>query len=510
MIHAPLLHSFGMTPNYQTLRLPLSRAGNTLAFGRAAGAQPQGAASGEPLAWPPLGVGQPFESASGAKVSVHRFVSPAGYPLTVYTLSNGHRVMVEQRPSDYIGVRTFVNSGSVVEDAVKSSPFYANSGLPAGLAHLDEHLHLTSTQNYPQKNGMAEALNRLGSRSNASTSDERIQHELFFNREDATQALRLHAESLLRPLLNAEEINQEKKNVWNENSFRLGEVPYKLNDRFCDLMFDRPGKQTIGTLQTLRDTTPDDIRRFREQAYMPSHMLTVVTGNVDPQQVYNTLAPEFLSNPIPNRFGRDAALQLALKPNEVRVATVTDPRISTGMVHLGFPAPPSNNYQDRMAMEFLTQILSLGPLSVLGQSLVNQKGLASRVHSSYQPLKQTGVCKFMLDTPLGKEREAASEVLNQLAKVAQGGISDEQVAKTRQVLVQNFRSRLESTEDATHWIGSEALGQTLPYALHYEQIANLVTAQDLQEVARRYLNPSRYALVYGLPGIPQTPAGGSV
>src|SRR6185312_16203049 len=50
---------------------------------------------------------------------VQQFVSPGGYPLTVYTLSNGHRLMVEQRPSDYIGVRTFVDSGSVVEDAVK-------------------------------------------------------------------------------------------------------------------------------------------------------------------------------------------------------------------------------------------------------------------------------------------------------------------------------------------------------------------------------------------------------
>jgi zinc protease len=463
-----------------------------------------------PFSMLPVKAGVPGAPAYGCTASVQRFTSPAGYPLTLYTLSNGHRLMVEQRPSNFIGVRTFVNSGSVVEDSVKPSPLYTNSGLPAGVAHLDEHLHLTSTQNYPKENGIVKAMTDIGSRSNASTSDERIQHELFFNREDTTQALRLHAESLLRPLLKSEDIKQEKNNVWNENSYRMGEVPYKLYDRFNELMFDRPGRQSIGTLQTLQNTTSDDIRRFREQAYSPNHMVTVVAGNVDPQQVYNTLAPEFLSNPIPNRPERETAMQLALKPNEVRVATVTDPRINTGVVHLGFPAPPASNYRDRMAMEFLGYILAGNNMSVLDQSLVDQKGLATNVSVNYQSLKQAGVCKFVLSTPLGKEREAASEVLNQVATLARDGVSEAQVAKTRQVLVQNFRNQLEDTEDSTYSIGSEALRRTLPYALHYEQIANLINAKDLQEVARRYLNPNRYALVYGLPGLPQAQAGGTV
>lgn len=502
-----MIRSLLMTPGYQPARIP-QQAGNAPAFGRAEVIQPQGTGGDSP-SLPAAGAGLLATHVSGNAQPVQRFVSSSGYPLTVYTLSNGHRLLIEQRPTDYIGVRTFVSSGSGMENAVKPSPMYANTGLPAGLAHLDEHLHLTSTQNYPKKNGMAEAMNLLGCRSNASTEDERIQHELFFNREDTTRALKLHAESLLRPLLNPEEINQEKTTVWNENSFRLGEVSYQLTDRFYDLMFDRPFRQTIGTLQTLRDTTPEDIRRFRELSYTPNQMLTVVTGNVDPQQVYSTLAPEFLSNPNPNRPERDTTLKLALKPNEVRVATVTDPRISTGVVHMGFPAPPASNYRDRMAMEFLARMLAGGRLSMLEQSLVSQKELATNVSANYQPLKQTGVCKFMLGTPLGKEQEAASEVLNQLAKIARGGVTDEQVAKTRQLLVQSYRSQTETTENSTRLLGSAALANTLPYALHYEQIANLITAQDLQEVAQKYLNPNRYALVYGLPALPNSPPGGA-
>lgn len=446
---------------------------------------------------------------NGVKQPVQTYRSPNGNPLTLFTLSNGHRILVEQRPSDCIGIRTFVDTGSVIEDAVKPSPLYNNIGLPSGITHLDEHLHLTSTQSLPQKNGIAEALSQLGTHSNATTDDEMVQHELFFNREDLEQSLRLHADSVLRPLLNPAEINQEKDNVWNENSFRLGEVPYKLQDKFNELMFDRPGKQTIGTYQNLMGTTPEDIRRFRNQAYVPGNLLTIVTGNVNPQQVYNILAPEFLSNPVRQVPAGNTALHLALKPNEVRVATVTDPRISTGIVHFGFPAPPLTNYRDRMAMEFLTQMLAGSSLSVLDKDLIDEKKLASQIGAYYAPCKETGVCKIMLDTPLGKEREAASELLTRVASFANHPIPPDEVEKTRQLLLQRFRSRLDTTEEASHFMGSEALNNALPYLLHYEQLANLVTPQDLQEAALKYFAPkpigqnygvpNRYALVYGLP-----------
>jgi zinc protease len=481
---------------YQNFMPPLSQmAGSALKTSVAGGAN----GPSQTVQASPSGQAQTIGPATPLLLT-QTFTSPSGYPLTLFTLPNGHRLMVEERPSDFIGVRTFVNSGSAVENGIKPSPLYPQSGLPSGIAHLDEHAHFLATQHFPQKNAITAALSQMGAQWNASTGEEQIQHELFFNREDLDKALRLHAESVLRPLYNASDIQQEKDAVINENLMRMGEVPYKMIDRFYELMFDRPFRQGLGALQDVQRTAPPDLQRFHNLAYAPTNLFTVVTGNVNPQQILTILAPDFLNNPSRNGFPNNAQLRLALKPGEKRVATVVDPRITNSRVHLGFPAPPVNNFRERMAMEFLAEILGGSRLSVLNQALVDRSGLATRVQVEAITLKQAGFCKFNVDTPVGKEREAASALLGQLALFQEGLVSQEQLAQTRQALIQRFRESFEQSRNASQRFGEEALNNTLPYLLNYEQIASLITPEDLRKVAQTYLNPNTYALVYGLPG----------
>ena len=438
------------------------------------------------------------------------FISPAGYPLTLFVLPNGHRLMVEQRPSDYMGVRTFVGTGSIVENPVISSPLYGQTGLPSGIAHLDEHAHFLTTRNYPVKNSLINAINQLGTYCNASTDSEYIQHKLFFNREQLPEALRMHAESVLRPIYNADDLLQEKDNVKNEFAFRLGEVNGQLADKFEELMFDRPDRQTIGTLRDVENTTPEDLRRFRQLAYAPPNLLTIVTGNVSPQEVLQSLGPELLSNPVQPSFANNAHVRLALKPGEVRTSTVTDPRLNAGYVHLGFPAPAFSNYRERMALELLGRLMMGNEQWNIGKTLVDEQRVATNFNFRYVPLRQTGSCKFILETPLGKEQEAATALLKQLQTLQHNWISEEQLAQVRQKVIQANRDIFDQTDASSFILGNEAVNNSLPYMLEFEKIANLITPEDIRQVALKYFDPNRYVVVYGRPPMSaQTPTGGS-
>lgn len=265
--------------------------------------------------------------------------SPSGYPLIRYTLPNGHRLFVEQRPTDVIGVRTFVNAGSMLENATRPSPLYANTGLPSGIAHLDEHCHFLATENFPVKNSLNDTLDAMGISNNASTSHETIQHQFFFNREDLVKSLKLHAESILRPIYNPTDVNQEKNNVLNEAALRMRLPHYKLYDKLQELMFDRPFTQTLGSQQDVLRTTPQDFQTFRNLAYAPTNLVTVVSGNVNPDDVLNVLAPEFGSNPPRYSPAAGMALKMALQPGQVRSGIVVDPQFSSSRLFIGFPAP---------------------------------------------------------------------------------------------------------------------------------------------------------------------------
>lgn len=437
------------------------------------------------------------------------FTSPAGYPLTRYTLPNGHRIFIEQRPSDFVGVRTLVNSGSIIENPVKPSALYPQTGLPSGIAHLDEHDHFLQTQNYPEKNSLTSAMNQLGASWNASTSSEIIQHELFFNREDLSQALKLHAESVLRPLYTAQDLPQEKANVLNEAALRSRTPEIKLFNKVYELMFDRlASQQVLGTPEDIKATTPEQLQQFHNLAYAPTNLVTVVSGNVKPEDVLATLAPDFGNNPPRNTQLGVSAMQNALHPNEIRSATMQDPQLTNSQVFLAFPAPAVNNYKDRMALSFLNELLSGGETNLLNHNLVNEKNLASSVDTFRETQKQASVFGIHLETRPGQEQNATTAALEQVAGVAQGWIPEEKFANIRQNIIHRFETAQESTRATTMQLGEAELNNTLPYYLHYAQIANLITPEDVRSVAERYVNPKSYAVVYGLPAAPPSAGKG--
>ena len=476
----------GAAPNWVSNQVPLLSAGSEATNAVVNAFLPPGAAASTP----PL--------------ITQTFTSPSGYPLTLFTLPNGHRLMVEQRPTDFIAVRTFVNAGSAMENAIVPSPLYTDSGLPSGIAHLDEHAHFLATQNFPQKNTWLGAASQLGLRWNASTSDEMIQHELFFNREDLPAALKMHVESVLRPYYNATDLQQEKNNVLNEFMHGMVKPSPKMVDQLHSIMFDRPDRQTLGSPVDILRTTPADMQRFHNTAYVPTNLVTIVTGNVNPQEILNQMTPDLLSNPaqLPVQAGlspANTALRLALKPGEVKVSTVTDPQLNQEIVSMGFPAPLLGNTRERMAMEFLSRIFGNSAESVMKKTLVDQTGLATSASMAYEPLKQAGLVTLELETPLGKSQQAASALLNQVAAFPKQLVSDELLNQTRQILIQNFKEEMSHSEIASKVMGESAVTNTLPYVLHFEQLANQITVEDLRAVAQKYLTPNRYALVYGLP-----------
>jgi predicted Zn-dependent peptidase len=443
--------------------------------------------------------------------STQQGLSPAGYPLTIYTLQNGHRILVERRGGGIVGVRTFVNAGSVWEDAVKPGPPYRDLGLPSGIAHLDEHCHFLTTRHFPTKNAWAQTVARYGANANASTDNEVIQHELFFNREDAPTLLALHAESLLHPVYNAGDIPQEKAAVLNEVALRSRQPDFQLESKLDELLFNRPATQTGGRPADVATTGAEQLRLFYRMAYTPDRMVTVVSGDVDPASALAILGPAFGNNPNRADLPVNPALAMVLKPGERRSAVIHNVEWSNSKVMLGFPAPASNHFRDRIAMEFLTEALDGGLLSPLPLRLIVQSRLAFREAMGYEPLNRTGVTRIRLDCAPGRERDVLAATLGVLSDIGAHPPDARTVEGIRDRLVTRFRQGQDTVAEVTGRLGGETLSDTLPYYLYYEQLAKTVTGEDIARVARTYLNPQCYAVVFGLPagsgGV--KPAGGA-
>jgi len=425
-----------------------------------------------------------------------------GYDVDHYVLKNGHQVLIEKRKDNLVSLRTYAMVGSSNEDAVYKSTLYQNKGFKSGIAHLDEHCHFLSTKNYPEKNEWVERIEAYGVSLNASTSDEEVQHELHFNREDLPSMLQLHAEQVLHPHYDDTFIEQEKKNVLNEASERLESSTLRLMDKGFELMFDRPiSYQTLGNREDVQATTAKDLQKFFDTYYTPTNMLTVLSGNITPTDVLPLMNKEFGHQPAKPAPLNNVGLKWAMKPDEIREQTYTDPKLSgLSMVMLGFEGPKRANRKERAVQEILETYLTGGDLSPLNRHLVDEKHLAMDVSMMTSPQKKSGISMFMMHSFEGHESQAANALMDELELLSTEPIDAKKLKEAKQTLIHNHKMALRYSEHSSEVLGSEGLTGTLDYVSDYGKYVNAVTQQDIKDYANKYMDGSSYALVYALPG----------
>jgi predicted Zn-dependent peptidase len=424
-----------------------------------------------------------------------------GNSVSHYRLANGHEVYFEKRKDDLASLRTFIRMGSSDENAVFKSPLYKDTGYGSGIAHLDEHCHFLTTQNFPNKNEWVSQIENYGVALNASTSDETVQHELHFNREDLPTMLQLHAEQVLHPKYEEAYIDQERKNVLNEASERLESSTLRLMDKGFELMFDRPiSYQTLGNRDDINSTTAADLKRFFDATYTPQNMVTVLSANVNPESVLPFINKEFghSKNTAPLN---PSGLEWALQPGEIREQTYTDPKLSgLSLVMLGFRATDNHNPKERAVQEVIENYLTAGDLAPLNRHLVAEKHLAMDVSMVRSNEKKTGLSMFVMHSFEGREQEAANALMHEIEALSQTPISPDRLAKAKTMLIHEQKMSLRYSDDSSYNIGYEALNGSPDYLSRYDQYINHVTTEDIQAYAKKYMNGDSYALVYALPG----------
>jgi zinc protease len=427
---------------------------------------------------------------------------PNGNQVEHYVLKNGHQVYFERRHDNLVSLRTFIRTGSTNENSVYKSPQYQETGFQSGIAHLDEHCHFLTTKNFPTKNEWVENIEAYGVSLNASTSDEEVQHELHFNREDLPSMLQLHAEQVLHPMYEDVNIEQERKNVLNEASERLESSSLRAMDKAFELMLDRPvSYQTLGTRTDVLDTHATDLKRFFDTFYTPTNMITVLSGNVNPADVLPLINKEFghqVARPAPIN---DAGLRWSMKPNEIREQTYVDPKLSgLSLVLLGFEGPSKGDKKGRATQEILEAYLTGGELAPLNRHLVDEDHLAMDVSMMSSVQKNTGMSLIMMHSFEGHEQKAANALMKELSQLGSISIDDEKLKDVKKTLIHQHKMSLQHGEDSSYAIGTEALTHSVDYLARYEQYINSITPEEIQAYAQKYFNGKSYALVYALPG----------
>ena len=153
---------------------------------------------------------------------------------------------------------------------------------PAGIAHFVEHTLFRGTK---RKSAavISSYLDRLGGELNAYTTKEEIVLHATVLKEDLWKAVRLLFELSTEATFPDREIETERGVVLDEIISYKDNPAEDVYDRFEGLLFEgHPlGTPILGTTASVKKITPEMLRRFVAEKFVPGRMVLSIVADID-------------------------------------------------------------------------------------------------------------------------------------------------------------------------------------------------------------------------------------
>ena len=402
-----------------------------------------------------------------------------------YKLSNGQRIVIVPKEGPTV-IKTYVNTGSMNEpDRVR------------GISHYIEHNLFNGSQGLEEVD-FFKTVDKMGASTNASTGLAETNFYIssnLLNEGDLENEIKIHASMLENPFFKQEKLDKEKGIVNSEINMIVSRPEnigvnktlknlYNINSSSADLIG--------GTTNNITNLTREDVVDYYNKNYYPANMVTVITGDVQPEDTMKLVSKYFSSERKPPQ----ATVHEQLKPIEktLREDIISDKATATD-IFLGFNGPENNNNRDKIYLEALARLLT--------------ESAASRINSKLKPLNTSASIELekistkpadgeailvSAETTENNSEQVLKNIFEQIHGVRTNPPTDEEMQIIKKSMRKNFGESFEYSFAVNDRIGKTMLSNNMDILNNYEQIVNSMTAQDLVNTAQKYLDLNKTAL----------------
>jgi predicted Zn-dependent peptidase len=365
----------------------------------------------------------------------------------------------------------------------------------AGTSHFLEHLLFKGTETRHAAE-IAEAVESCGGDMNAFTGQEVTAYYVRVPDRFLALALDILSDIVWSPALRTDEVESERQVILEEIRMRDDTPDDLVHDVFAGALFARHplGREIAGSQGSISAVTRDQIATYHADHYQPSNVVVAVAGNVDHDEVVARVAGAQPTDGRP-RPHRDGGADIADADRFARV----DRPLEQSHVVLGARALRRDD-PDRFALAVVDQVLGGGMSSRLFQEVREKRGLAYSVFSYRSAFEETGSLAVYCATAPERVDETLDVVRAELDRlVADGGITDRELAGAKGHLTGSLALSLESSSSRMHRIGrSELTMGEIPSLDWVVEQVEAVTEADVARVIERVLGDgSRTLAVVG-------------
>ncbi|HET9613236.1 MAG TPA: pitrilysin family protein [Candidatus Limnocylindrales bacterium] len=386
-------------------------------------------------------------------------------------LPAGPRVISARLPgARSVSIAAYVLAGSRVETAGE-----------AGVAHFMEHITFKGTRRFPSTRALSEAIEGVGGSVNAATDRESTVYWVRVPRREATRAMEVLGELIVRPTLDDAEIDGERAVIVEEIRSYLDDPAEYAQILFQQAMFGDGalGREICGDEDGIRALPADTIRGFWRTMYRPANTVVAIAGDID-----HAASVELASKAFGTGNGAVPGFAPApVLPAGERALLRSRRDASQAQLIVGVPAL-RRDHPDAWILAVLNAVLGDGMSSRLFLSVREAQGLAYDVSSGLVDYADAGSLEISAGVDPERLPAALDAVLVELSRLRDEVVPEDELAKTKAYLGGGLELRMDETRHLASWIGGqEALHDrvlTLDEAL--AEVEN-VTAADVQRLA---------------------------
>lgn len=405
---------------------------------------------------------------------------------TVYTLDNGQTVIIKEvKTNPIVTMDTWIKTGSINETDANN-----------GVAHFLEHLFFKGSKNHAPGE-FDKLLETKGAITNAATSKDFTHYYITIPSKYFDEALELHADMLMNPLIPRKELEKERKVVLEEICKDENSPDHVVYDNLVSMLYtDHPYKRkVIGTKEIIETIPRDEILNYYNTWYSPSNMVTVIVGDVNAEDVLSKVKQNFNGNP-----------QKAPKPVYPKEKQLTEQAkkivylpAQSGYMLIGFRGT-TISAPDSYALDVLATILGEGRSSIFYQEIKDKLQLAYSISASNAGFKDDGIFYISANFTPDKLQKLENTIFDKINQVKKDGVTAEQVQLAKNVIERNTYYERESISNIAQEIGYIMVTAN-DIKVYDDYVANIkkVTQEDVKRVANKYLGVNRSAVSIVLP-----------
>jgi predicted Zn-dependent peptidase len=343
---------------------------------------------------------------------------------------------------------------------------------------------------------IADAVDYLGADLGEATTSDLSAVRLHVPVARLAEALPIMADVALRPTFPKDELDRQRQQRLTSLLQGRDDPPTISAVAFSRILYGkghRYGTPQMGTAETIKTLSSDDLRGFYATAFRPENAVLLAVGDITAAQAVPLFEKNFGSWKASGTAATEK-LPPTDEPPARQVYLIDKPGAAQSQIRIGRIGVPRST-ADYFPIQVLNTILGGSFTSRLNNNLREVHGYTYGAGSGFDMRASAGPFYATAGVQTDKTSEALKEFFVELNAILKP-IPAEELARAKNYVALRYPSAFETTGDISRRL-EDALVYNLPddYFAKYVQSIQSVTAADVQRVAQKYIKPDHLAVV---------------